>query len=75
MDNNNNEINVENVPEPKIEKISLSAIKDEIKKQKEDEYKKGFKTRFDSFLDAYNKLTPEEKEQFFSLGNDEDEDE
>lgn len=52
--------NDENLPKPKIEKVSLSTIKNEVEKQQDEEYQK----KFDKFIEHFKALTPEEKEQF-----------
>jgi hypothetical protein len=56
----NNEL--ENVPEAKIEKVSLKDIRREVEKQEDDELQK----KFDRFMEHFNALTPEEKEQFLN---------
>lgn len=52
--------NDENLPKPKIEKVSLSAIKNEVEKQQDEEFQK----KFDLFIEHFKALTPEEQEQF-----------
>ena len=55
--------NLENeVPAPKVERVSLKTIQSEKNKEQEEEYRK----KFDKFLEAYKALTPEEKEMFLN---------
>lgn len=53
----------ENIPQPKVEKVSLKELKNEVKKQQDEELQK----KVDAFVDAFVALTPEERKHFLNL--------
>jgi len=57
--------NTEEMPAPVIEKVSISSIKEEIKKQEKEEFDKQFNPAFDRFIEKFKNLTPEEQDEFF----------